>query len=265
MAVVSGYAGLVTSWGSPNSDYIDGSHNAPASFNLTETADQGDSTAFVASLLGMSSFPMMRAWEGTIECVRPTAVGGYGASIALSATNAYITNAFEYDLNLSCGVIPSTAFGTAATTARWKQFIAGLWDFAATWRAYIDGTTAPVAAGNATLVTATFTISSGVTIASLGYCSQLAIANDAKGQPVATMGFKGSLGATGIVVAGGTNPGGATTPMPIPTASSLVLTTATGRTLTGDAFPKSLSVRCPVDGQITTSIGFQGTGALTEA
>lgn len=262
MAVVGGYSGIVTSWAGANSHLIS-TGAAPASFDLSITAGEADSTAFTSSLLGTSHFPLMRSATGTIECVRPTPVGAHGASIAFSA--GYITNAFEYDLTMTCAAIPSTAFGTSDTTARWLQFIPGLWQFTANWTCRTDGTTAPVSPGDATLATATFTLSSGITIAVSGFVTSQNIGVRVAGESLVRQSLRGSIGATGIALAGATNPADNATPLAIQVATELVLTTATSRTFTMDAFATSIAVRAQVDGQVTTSVGFQVTGDVTAA
>lgn len=268
MAIVGGYTGLVTSWGSPNDIWAGssgGANGKGSEFELSISADELDSTAFNTTLLGSDVLPGLRMWEGTINLVRPTPIVGYQGGISFS--NGTVSAVRSYSVQLQNRVLPATVFGGTDVSNRWKSFIPGLWDISGSFEGYIENGNSytilpPV--NSTSSATMTLTVSTGVTIAFSAFVTRNSNRVAVGGETGLSCNFRG-VGTVTLV--GATNPFGAAGSLALPTASSLVLKAAevgtTDLTFTGSAFPKSLSLECTVDGQVTQTVGFQGSAALT--
>lgn len=259
MAVVNGHSGLVTSWGSPNNQLVAVSVK-PYRYTLTQTADSFDSTLMAASLTTGLNLKGLRSWSVSMEGHRPTAAIGSAGSVTFSP--GYAANVRSWEIVFTADEMDNTAMGSAATTAGWRTFAGGIWRVSGQYEVFLDDTTPLTAPGNSSEPgTMTLDIGGTKTFA-FSAQTQGGPIDVAIGQPqVARYSFNNS-GAVTVVDAGDTMPF-PTTGLAVPTASSLVLTSATSQTFTGSAFPRVIRLRCPVDGPIITTVEARGTGAIT--
>lgn len=261
----TGYTGLYASTGYVN----------PYAFSLNV---QGGTFTTTGSSTGgvvvATNGTLPYSWGGSITCRAPkTPASGYSGSVAWSSGN-YATNVREWTLEASCGEKDVTAFDGSGILA--KAFLPLLWSWRGTFAGYIDGTTAlalPTAPG-ATLATLTLKLlDNGVgtddTLVGTAATENLTgnVGTETGGE--FSYGFTGS----GTLTADGDNYGAnssgvfddSTGALITPSAGSLVLTAASGRTYTGNAFPTRLSWRVGVASGSECTIDFRGTGALTIA
>lgn len=261
MAIANGATGLVTSWAGTGNSQLISTGNSPMRFRLSTNADEFDSTAFAASLVARTYLKGMRQWGGTIEGRRPTAITGAGSSVSFSA--GYVINMQEFDITLRASETDVTPMGDADTQALWSTHIPGIIEIEASWTSKVDDTTAVTAPANSSEpATATFTISSGVTIACSGFTTSQEIDAEPGRPPIVAYTMRGS---GNITTVGATNILTAAAAVPIPVAGSLVLQAATGRTYTGDAFWTEVNLRSASREQVLQSVTFRGTGDLAYA
>lgn len=259
MAGTVGYKAILTSWGS--NTQIVSAGNRPAQATINMTCDEFDDTAYAATLVQMLYAPGLRSWSGTFEGKRPTATTGHNGSVAF--TDEYTANIREWSCDLSASAFEATVMGDSATTARWKQYLPGLWSGTAQWTCLVDDTTAAVVPGAKSDQTLTLTLASGLTIAGTAFTTagNVTSAPNSLQTIQYTARFRGNL-----TVAGSTMPFAAGSSIAIPAIGTMLFKTyddTSDRQFQGSAFPTRVSIKCPADGEITQSVNFQGTGALT--
>ena len=264
MAVVAGYKGFVTSWGSPNDAIL--SLFAPMSFSAQISAEQYDSTAFVAgstSAVVRTRVKGLREWTASIEGYNATPVAGHLGTF--TGTNIYATNPKSWEVTINADALETTTF---QPSSQWKTFVPGLVNWALTYECYVDSSTALVLPDATAGTTASFTatLSTGNTLGGTVVVTDCAISTEVGG--LATVRYS-CVGTGHLTTVGSANvlPANSGT-MTIPAASSMVLTTyddASDKTLTGSAFWTSLKVSTAVGSPIRLSAAVRGGGALTAA
>ncbi len=259
MAVANGYSGIVTSWGSPNNQIISTSVK-PFRWTATPSADSFDATIMAASLTTGLNLKGLRSWAVTMEGHRPTAAIGSAASLTFSP--GYAANVRSWEIVFTADEYENTIMGSSDTTAGWRQYAGGIWRVSGQYEVFLDSTTPLTAPSNAS--------EPGTMTLDIGGTKTFAFSAQTQGGPidvqigqpqVARYSFN-NAGAVTVTDSGDTLPF-PTTGLAIPAASSLVLTSITNQTFTGNAFPRVIRIRCPVDGPIITSIEARGTGAIT--
>lgn len=263
MAGIVGYSGIVTSWGAGGSvnDRLINAGAKPASYTLTMSGDEFDSTIMASSLLATSKLKGFRSWTVAMESLRPTPITGHEASITYSS--GYVAGVQTYDISFTAQAFDSTSMGGSGTSTRWKQFLPGIWSVAGSYTALVDDTTSITEVGNASdPSTITLTVSTGLSFAVSAFTTGGTVSVNPQGLATVQYNFVGS---GNVTVTGSTLPFASGSSIAIPVASSLVLTAASGKTYTGSAFPTSVRMQAPVSGQVTTSVMAQGSGALTIA
>lgn len=270
MTAINGLAAAVA-WTGYTGLYASPGLIKPYRFTLSIDGGAIETTGFGGSaIITRTNIAAPYSWSGSITCRSPnTPATGFSGSVAWSSGN-YSTNVRDWNLNLQCGEKQVTAFDGTGIVAH--QFIPLAWSWSGGFTGYIDGTTAlalPTVPG-ATLATLTLkalenTGTTDDTLAGTAVVTQVGADVGIDGTGDYSYAFTGS----GDLTAAGDNYGVASTgvwssgALVTPTAGSLVLTAATSRTYTGNAFPTGIAWRVGVDSGIEVTINFRGTGALT--
>ena len=273
MAIVTAATGLVTSWaGTPNTALVGSSNSSPAEFTLNLNAPEADVTAFVSGGVNSRSYlSTLIDWSGTIKCqMKPATIGSAG-NITFAGmpqvTGANI-NVGGWTLDLSAYTSPPVT-AMAASAPTYQAFIPGIYDWKASVKAWLDGTTPIVAPGGGAVSIALKVAEDGATdpgFTGNGFATQVGVPVKVGEVTELSYAIRGTGDLTAVA--------GASTwsawwfaagAIALPAAGSLVLQAATGRTYTGSAFWKSLKITCMLDEPVTLEIGFQGSGTLTIA
>lgn len=268
-------SGAVTSWaGTANTDLIaDGA--APTSFNLTIDAPEFDQTAFNGSgAVARAYLRGIRSWGVQMSAVLSIPyMGSSGLVTATAASDGTsqgaraITGAHAWTMDIAGDEKLSTAFNSSGVS--FESYLPGLINWGGTIETRGDDTVSPILPIN--VASATFKIlenaSSDHTLA--GAIELLSSAPTAQVGEVYSVAYR--YRGTGNLTAAGTSASGI--PAPVFVAGTLarfaigeiVLTAASGRTFTGDAFATQVSIRCAVNEPVTVNITARGTGALAVA
>lgn len=261
MAATVGITGLITGASGTWNTLL--ARMSPAAFTLTESGQEFDKTEFASAsgVIPRGWSPGLRTFGVTVEAFSATPVTGITGT--LSGTD-YATNPFEWDMTINQAALDVTDFGVSSA---WRAFAPGLQDWSGSFSAFIDGTTAisSITAGGAspTLAAATFTISSGNTLAGNIFTRALSGVVAVGDRNIVRYEYRGD---SNLTVAGtdailAANSG---TMVALP-SSSLVMTAATGRTYTGSVIPTSIQITVR-QGELTRirAVG-QGTSSLVIA
>lgn len=266
MAVTIGANGAVTSWGTSGDDCFHLIDTAldPTGFDLAMSVGEADVTALGDSVHG--AVPTLNSVTGTIRANFPSAPKtGYTGLLTFS-TGGYVVRARNVSLSITATVSEDIAAYTASGTL-WSEFVPVKVEWSGSYQALIDDTTslAPPTLASGALATLTVklteegatdnTMSGPVIITSVSPVVERAAVN------TVTYGFRG---AGALTVGGSANvlPAGS---LALPDIGELVLTAASGKTFSGDAFWNSLQIEVPVGDKISVTAGFTGTGAWSIA
>lgn len=268
MSATKGDQAALTSWAGT---HIRVAKYSPLSLQVNETADVFDTTTLGQAYRSM--IPGLRSATASINgrlTQNPT-VGNAG-QIVLTDESYYNDDAGDdavigfvgYTLNFNWNVLEVTSSEDASST--WKTFCPGELSWGGTIDLRLDDTEALVNAQGAggSSLTAVFTLLSGHT-----FSGEIFVTGQNQGASVGAVNtqqftFEGTgvctaAGDDGLFAAGAVPDGDALA------AGSLVATFASGRTVTGDAFPSAVSISVPRSGLIEASVTAQYTGALTKA
>jgi len=254
MAVSFIRKGIVTSWsGLPISGLL---HQAAT---FTQAADDVNYPENAAGLL--TSVDSLRTVTGTIDGLLPTPEIGNAGAVAYS--DGYAANVQSWSMNINVAAVDTTAFGGSGLSTRYRTFIPGNYEWSGTYSAIVDDATKLEEAGEDTAGAATFTLSSGDTLAGNIYTTQLSAPLTINGLAVATYSFRGSgaltaVGTNNIITAGA--------PIALPSASTLTFQYAENNTdgeMEVSAFWTSLGVTVTPGDMTRVQVGWQGTGAVT--
>lgn len=266
MASFVGVNGAVTSWANNTQFITTGSE--PIEFDLNMEGLEFDTTAFAAA--GISTYINgLSSWAGQIRQRLKTAQTGDAGLVEWTSTAGnYATNIKRWSLAVEVDPHETTAFATTPPTAR--TFIPGKLRWGGEFDGYLDGTTAatqPVYSATTNPATLTLRLRDLATddaLSGSAFTTRAPISVSPGG--VATIGYsyRGSGNLTQSTPTSGTTvfPTGA---VAIPTAGSLVLTAASGRTYTGSAFWTRVTIENAVNEMAAVTIDFQGSGVLTIA
>ena len=274
MAVINGLASGVA-WTGFTGLFASPGYASPYKFDLNIAGGSVESTGYGGSaVIASTHLPTPASWTGTITCRAPNTVQtGYAGLVSFSGSE-YTSNIKDWALTLAYASKEVTAFN--GTGVSWKEFVALAASWSGTFSGFVDGTTpvTPPTLPGATLSTITCKLidqgaSADDTLSGAAMVTQTGPSAGLDGSNEASLSFQGSGVLTAAGVNYGTNSSGVfddtAGTIVTPSAGSLVLTAASGRTYTGDAFPTSLAWRCGVATALELVIGVQGTGALTIA
>lgn len=255
MAVIIGDTAAIT-WGGTENTALIATGSAPYQFVLNINAAEKDTTP-LGTTNAMTYGPGLYEWSGTISSRLAPAVLGE-AGIITGASGVYLANLIGWTMEISAPAKEITPVAASATGR--KAFAPSIYSWGGTWTANIDSTTALTRAGLA-YASAVFRLVDTTTDHTLtGNIVTTGVAGTVQIGEVAgvTYTYKGS-GA--IATAGSGNPIFPTNPLPRPTGGALVLTSATGRTYTGNAFWERISITVAPDENVSFEIGFRGSGS----
>ncbi|TXH17505.1 MAG: hypothetical protein E6R03_03820 [Hyphomicrobiaceae bacterium] len=265
MAAYTGdVAGLVTSWaGSGNSTLI-ATSNAPMEFALTYRAPDVQTTPLSTGIIANTAIPNIRDWEVAIKGrLNPAKLGNTGI---VTFTGGYVLNVKDWKVDLAWEPQKATSMSASAVTA--NSFIPGILTWGGNFTGFADTGTGiePPGEDAATLTLVLANLATDLQLSGSAFTTQVQ-STVAPGKIVEyAYDFRGTGDLTSQA---GSSPystflwsDGA---IPKPTAGSLVLTSYTGRTYTGDAFMKSMSITVTLENIIMIDIVAQGSGALTIA
>jgi hypothetical protein len=255
MAATTGLTGNVNSWtGTLTSAMV--ALIRPASFNLETNAAELDTTGF--SSVVESALKGLRTWNGTIEGYLATPTNGLASNVSGAA---YSVSPRSWELSIRSA--PITAHAWPVASGNWGAFLPGLVSWSGSYEALVDDTTAVKFAGDATEpLTATFTISSGNTLAGSIFTTGASVVSRVGELQVVRYSFRGTGHVTSV---GSGNVLPASSSLVTPVAGALTLQATNSRTYSGSAFWTEIMVRCGLEEVNNVRIGFQGTGALTGA
>lgn len=253
MARVFTRAAIVTSWsGLPISGLL---HQGAS---VTQTADDINYPEASAGL--PTSVDSLRSISGTIEGLLPTPEIGSGGSVTYS--DGYASNVTSWSMNINVAAVPATVFGGSGLSGRNREFMPGNYEWSGSYSAIVDDATAVSEAGEDTAGSATFTLSSGDTLAGDIYTTQLGLPLTINGLAVANYSYRGSGGLTAV---GTNNIVTAGAPIALPAASTLTFEYAdntTPGTFAVSAFWTSLAVTVTPGEMTRVQVGWQGSGAV---
>jgi hypothetical protein len=201
----------------------------------------------------------LRSWSGTLSGQLSTPITGSGLGITYSTGYAAFVESWSATINVAV-----EQYYTTASSDRWMEALPSTLSWSGSYTALVDEDAPIIAVGaDATPAAMTFTLSSGNTLA--GSVVSTSVVNDI---PVGrlhrvTVQVQGD----GTLTAAGSNniiSNGAIAPM---TGATLTLNARESGTndveYSGTAFWNQLTVNAATAGLIKSSIGFQGSGALT--
>ena len=255
--------GAVTSWASNTNLVTSGS--AASKFVLSHSVDQFDSTAFSASVKSGSKLAGLKMATATITTrLNPAKTGAQGLVTHSSGYPSFVRN---WKMDINAAVQDSTVFDALGATAH--AYLPGLVTWGGTYEGFMDSDNAIPNPGGAS-ASATFKIlenaSSDHTLAGNIFIEKY----DADYMVGETAKFTAAFLGDGNLTAAGSSGSGIGNPLfssgtVSPVIGELVLTGATGRTYTGDAFWEKVSIDVAVDGIITVQVTARFTEALTMA
>ena len=257
MAAVFTKAAIVTSWsGLPISGLL---HQAAS---VTQSADDVNYPEATAGLL--TSVNSLRTITGTLDGLLPVPeIGNAGAVAFDTGTEGYDANVQSWSMNINVAAVDTTAFGGSGVDTRYRTFIPGNYEWSGTFSAIIDDAEALHQAGEDGAVDATFTLSSGDTLAGAIYTTQLGAPLTINGLAIVNYSFRGSgaltaVGTNNIITAGAG--------IALPSALTLTFEYADNTTpgeFEVSAFWNSLSVTVSPGDMTRVQVGWQGSGAVT--
>lgn len=260
MAATIGKASLVTSWaGTVNAALL--ANFSPMKFSILMNGQEIDITEYAASLVPRTHQSGLRDWEVVMEGFNAAAVSGNVGNV--SGTD-YAVALNNWNMTIGCAAVPVTNW--TSLSAGWQTFLPGLQEWSGSYGGFVDGTTAiPAVMEYATSADASalFTISSGNTLGGTIRTTRVSIDSEVSAANTMSASFRGigHLTTTGSDALLDANTG----TMVDFVAGELVLTAATGRTYTGDAFPVGISVTSRLGDATRMTVRARGTGALTIA
>ena len=270
MTAINGLTAGVT-WGDADAAGYTGLYGSlvkPYQFSLNIAGGTIPTTGFTGSaVVTATSTAVPYSWSGSLTCRAPTTpASGYSGLVTWTT---YSTNIHEWTCDVNWGEKQVTSFNGSSITAH--SYIPLIASWRGTFAGYLDGTT-PVtlptlpAASYASLALKLLENTGTVDDTLTGTAAATQISSSA------TVGgggdFSYSYEGSGDLVAAGDNYGDANTgiftsgSLITPTENELVITAATGRTYTGQAFPTSVSWRVGVGSGIECVINFRGTSTL---
>lgn len=289
---VTGLEGTITSWGSGSSDW----HNhliavgtAPTMCRVAVNADEIDKTSIGASA-NRSYRTGLRSWTVSGESIWPRSTPYLGAGGFVTYASGYTQHLKGWGLNLAWDVFDVTEMNTSNVV--WRSFRPAIrGKFTGTYRGLVDSGTALAMpdAWTASSAAATLKLAEDGThdntFAGNIISRQLNVDVPIQGGQLDTYDYAFTVDGA-LTVSSATNPG--TNVFPTTTGGSapytnvltfppydnsgdgtpnktILITLATGRTLSGTAFLSSVNITCDVDQQIRVSWTAQGTGALASA
>lgn len=256
--------GAVTSWAN-NTPLISGG-SAPTEFNLSLEADTHDVTAFTASIKSTGKIAGLRKATATIRTrMSPAKIGATGL---VTHSAGYATSSRAWKIDMSWPVHDVTEFSGSGVNS--YAYMPGLISWSGSYDAFVLTDAAVPQAGGAS-ASATFKIiensSNDQTLAGNVIISKIDPKNKVGDVCMATVSFVGD----GDLAAAGTSGSGIGAPFitaisaVVSATGSLVLTSSTGKTYTGDAFPSRIAYDVAVNGVITVEATAQFTGDITIA
>jgi hypothetical protein len=276
MAAISGLASAVA-WTGYAGLYASPGYVAPYAFTLDVPNGLAVTTAMptVPPAIVRTAIPTAYSWGGSITCRAPfTAASGTSGSVVWATDDPvrYDTAIREWSLDISWGEKDVTAFtGVNVVAKTWIPLLAS-------WRGSFVGflddtvpTTLPCVPGYTTLGSLELQLQDTTTDDTLtgqAIVTQLSAAAGVEGTGDVTYSFEGTGQLTAAGVAYAVDNSGifaAAGTIITPTAGSLVLTAAAGKTFTGNAFPTRVSWRVGVTSGIECVIQFCRTCALVIA
>lgn len=272
MTAINGLASAVA-WTGYTGLYASPGILKPYKFSLNVQGGNIETTGMGgAAVITQTNIAAPYQWSGSFTCRSPnTPQSGYTGNVSwATGTFDYATNVRDWTCDLRCGEKQVTAFNGTGVVAH--AFIPLAWSWGGTFSGYLDGTTPPDLPDLPTNTLSTLTLlayntTTDDTLSGSAVVTQLTADAGVDG----TGEFSYSYVGTGDLAIAGTNYGIASTgiwsggSLITPTAGSLVLTSTTSRTYTGNAFPTGVSWRVGVDSGIEVVVSFRGTGALTVA
>jgi hypothetical protein len=273
---LTGIDGVVTSWGSSGDDcyHLIATGTTPRTITINTTADlmnitgQGDTSRKHRTGL--------RSWTGSISALFPKTSRKIGAEGIVTYASGYVQHVDGWTLNLSWPALDITELGSAPT---WRSFRPGkIGTFTGSYTGRVDSATAlalptPWTSSSAA---ATFKLTEeGATdnqvtcnIIVTGVDYSVPVGEDGLQTYTVNFAIDGDLtivGSSNFLPSGtvGTpawDANGDGTP-----DREIVVTLATGRTFTSNAFISGLTVNVPAGDLITVEATVQGAGAVTVA
>ena len=276
-----GIQGLLTSvTSSTDLNVLLMSATAPYSMQINQTGEEQDVTAFASGLASMSYTPGLRSWDATVQARFPRSTPKIGNTGLVTLSSGYALWVQSWTLTINAAVRDITQFASSGPT--WRTFRPGIIDWSASFEALVDRSTGvgnPAAAA-AAAVTGTFKLTEeGATDNSLsgsGFVTQVGSTVTVGDVNKARFNFRGTGNlsntyATGMgLLSSGSSPYAIVTPTWDTNGDdtpdvSVVMTAASGRTYTGNAFWRSITLTCEMGSPIDVSVQLQGSGALTVA
>jgi hypothetical protein len=257
MAAITGLTSDVVSWA--------GTFNAallallkPGSFTLNTNADSLDTTSYDAGAAAVrSKIKGLKSWDAEFQAQLANPRSGIGGNVTGSA---YATNIQRFELSLRAAALDSTTF----TTTGARTFASGLVEWNGSFEGLVDSSVPITEAGSSTEpLTATFTVSSGNTLAGTIFTTRAEVVSQVGELVLVRYDFDGS---GHLTIAGSANMMPAASTQVTPAAGELVLKAheagASDKTYTGSAFWTEIGIRVDPAALSTVRVRCQGTGAL---
>lgn len=259
--------GAVTSWaGTANTALISGGA-LPASYTLSIDADEFDQTGFASGGQDfMSYIKGLTSWAVDISMrLGIPQIGSKGLFDTGSATGVLYSRAWTMAIATTAQDV-TTHNGSGVT---WREFLPGLLNWGGTVNAFADSAAAIITPASFSSVVFKL-IENGSDDHT--FTGAIILTNSSAGVTIgerATVdyNYRGSstLTAAGASGTGVPDPIFAAAAVARPAVGSLVLTSTTSRTYTGDAFWTGVNINCAVDQPIEVNVSVQGTSSLAAA
>lgn len=266
MAPTVGLTGLISSsdTGKPL-HYLINSGTDPYSASLTITGESFDTTPFASTApVAATNIAGLQSWSGSFNGRFPAGGAASGHLGLVTFGSGYATNVRGWTITGSIAALDVTA--QASTAPTWMSFLPGLYTYSGSYECLVDDTTAISAC---TSGSATFRISTESTndneLAGNIVVTGVSVNGQVGDRWLVTVSFVVS----GVLTTDGDSSlfevAAAGTPddLETPEATAISIRVDGSRVYSGNAFETGWTISSAIGSQVSVSVNFQGTGALT--
>ena len=266
MAPTIGLTGLISSsdTGKPL-HYLINSGTDPYSATLNIAGESFDTTPFASTTpVAVNYISGLQSWSGSFGGRFPAGGAASGHLGNVTFASGYATNVRGWTITASVQAHDVTAqSGTAPT---WMDYQPGLYSYSGSYECLVDDTTA---ISSCTSGSATFRISTESTndneLSGSIVVTGVAVNGQVGDKWSVTVSFvvNGNLSADGDSSLFNVDSAGTPDELETPEATAISIRVSGSRVYSGDAFETGWTISSTIGSQVSVSVNFQGTGALT--
>lgn len=266
MAILTGITGDIVWAGTGENKQLSATGVEGQQFTVDIDCEEFDATAF--STTGNAAYIKgIQSGTATFEGLIKSTNHGANGLVSYTSGGGYVTNVNSWDLTIERDEFNSTVFAIGGVT--FHAFTPGLMRWGGTFNAYTDDTTAlslPGGSGEPAELNLKYEEKGATDNALSGsvFTTKLGVSSSPQALNTATYSYRGSgaLTHTTPSVGAGIFPAGAITGE---AATSLTLTSSTGKSVAGSAFWKSVNISCRPGELVKVRVTARFTGTITLA